>query len=98
MRQFIQNYSTKSRARRAQLFREQFKPDFTTKILDIGSETGENIYLTLQGTSVLPQNVFIADIDPRAIELGSNKFGYNPVLLDESGTLPSQFRPVLPPT
>jgi SAM-dependent methyltransferase len=56
--------------------------------LDIGSESGENINLVLAGANVSPENVYIADIDPEALKSGQNKFGFQSVLLDETGGLP----------
>lgn len=56
--------------------------------MDIGSENGENINLVLAGTPVSPENVFIADIETSALDCGREKFGYQTVLLDESGRLP----------
>lgn len=70
------------------MFRRRFAFDASTKILDVGSETGANIDFVLKGTAVKPENVFIADIDEAAIETGSRQFGFQKVLLDESGKLP----------
>lgn len=80
--------SRNARKKRAATFRRNFQISETTKILDIGSENGENINLVLSGTKFLPENVFIADIDGEAIKSGHEKFGFEPVLLDESGALP----------
>lgn len=81
------HFSNRSRQKRAKLFRQKFDLNETTKILDLGSETGENINFVLTGTKVQPKNVYIADIDERLIKKGSEKFGFQPVLLDESGVL-----------
>lgn len=80
--------SRRARQKRAGIFRQRFKLDETTRILDIGSENGENINLVLSGTPVSPKNVFIADIEADALNYGREKFGYQTVLLDESGRLP----------
>jgi Methyltransferase domain len=42
----------------------------------------------LKGTTALPENVYLADIKQSAIESGKVKFGYQGVLLEESGNLP----------
>jgi hypothetical protein len=81
-------FSKKAREKRAEMFRRQFQFDGTTRILDVGSENGANINFVLNGTKICPENVFIADIDQKAIETGEKNFGFRPVLLDESGKLP----------
>ncbi|MGI8493911.1 MAG: methyltransferase domain-containing protein [Pyrinomonadaceae bacterium] len=84
---FAWSVSEKSRRKRAEIFRQRFVIDKTTKLLDIGSESGENINLVLSGTDILPENVYIADIDNAALEKGCERFGYQPVFLDQSGSL-----------
>ncbi len=79
--------SRRARLKRAAFFRERFVLTERTRILDIGSETGDNINLVLSGTTILPKNVFIADIDENLIRQGAEKFGYQTILLDESGKL-----------
>ncbi len=88
LQQTVWAASRRARQKRAGIFRQKFKLDETTRVLDIGSENGENINLVLTGTPVLPENVFIADIQIEAINYGREKFGYQTVLLDESGKLP----------
>lgn len=63
-------------------------PTKDTKILDLGSETGSNISAVLDGTSVKPENIYIADIDYSVLEKGRQEYGYIPVLLNESEKLP----------
>jgi len=74
--------------KRAAIFRAQFSFDENTKVLDLGSETGSNINMVLQGTPVQPHNVYIADIYASVVEEGRDKFGFVPVVIDESGQLP----------
>lgn len=88
LRQIILTASKRARETRAATFRRHFQLDATTRVLDIGSETGENIHLVLRETKVKPENVFIADIEAEAMEKGREKFGYQTVLLDETGKLP----------
>lgn len=88
LREMVLNASRRAREKRAAIFRRHFRLDETTRVLDIGSETGENIHLVLSGTAVKPENVFIADIEADAIKQGGERFGYQTVLLDESGRLP----------
>jgi SAM-dependent methyltransferase len=81
-------FSRRSRAKRAAMFRKLFSPDQNTTILDLGSETGANIKAVLEGTSVQPKNVYIADIDSKAVTKGSEDFGFTPVVISESEALP----------
>ncbi len=88
LREMVWAASRRAREKRAATFRRNFKLDETTRVLDIGSENGENINLVLNGTKVKSENVFIADIEAEALNSGREKFGYQTVLLDESGVLP----------
>jgi hypothetical protein len=80
--------SDRARRRRAGLFREIFGLDPATRILDLGSEWGANIRVVLDGTPVRPENTFIADINPQALERGRQSYGFVPVLVGPSGKLP----------
>lgn len=82
------SFSAKARARRAGWFRDSFSIDGSTRILDLGSETGENIHAVLDGTDYAAENVYIADIDAAAVEKGAAKFGFVPVVIDELSSLP----------
>ncbi len=81
-------FSRNAREKRAVLFRSAFRIDENTTILDLGSENGANMHAVLKGTGALPGNVYIADIDKRAVAEGHHRFGYVPVELDESGEIP----------
>ncbi|MFN6964212.1 MAG: class I SAM-dependent methyltransferase [Pyrinomonadaceae bacterium] len=59
-----------------------------TRILDLGSEDGSNIKMVLDGTPIDPANVWIADIDPQAVDHGRRAYGFRGVVIDESGKLP----------
>ncbi|HQU83724.1 MAG TPA: class I SAM-dependent methyltransferase [Pyrinomonadaceae bacterium] len=83
----VWKFSAQARQKRAQMFRSYFSIDGTTKILDLGSENGTNIFNVLQNTSYNPNNVYIADINENAVEEGKRNYGFNPVLIDESGKL-----------
>jgi SAM-dependent methyltransferase len=65
-----------------------FTLDENTKILDLGAETGSHMHNLLEGTSVNPANVYAADIDPMAIAKARERFGFVPVLIGESDSLP----------
>lgn len=88
LRKLAASSSARARARRAATFRQSFSLTSETRILDLGSETGANIHAVLQGTEVRPENVYIADIDPDAVELGRRHYGFVPVAIDETGSLP----------
>lgn len=81
-------FSAQARQKRAALFRKHFIVNKDTKILDLGSEKGTNIFNVLRGCNYHPQNIYIADIDSTAIEDGKNLYGFNGVLIDENGKLP----------
>jgi SAM-dependent methyltransferase len=80
--------SRNKRAGRARIFRDKFALGPDTKILDLRSEAGENIERLLKGTDILPQNVYIADIDAKMVGRGARSFGFQPVEIAESGELP----------
>lgn len=84
----IWNFSARARQKRAALFRSYFKIDAQTKILDLGSENGTNIFNVLKNTNYDPANVYIADINPQAIEYGRENYGFNPVLISENDKIP----------
>jgi hypothetical protein len=87
---FVRVLSRRARARRAEIFREQFVLDENTRILDLGSEDGSYIHTVLDGTRVRPENVWIADIEIElpTMERGRRAYGYTPVPIDETGRLP----------
>lgn len=85
---FIKSCSSRARARRAQIFRDNFDVDENTKILDLGSETGSNINNVLRGTQAQKENIYIADIQEELVQKGSLEFGFVPVIINESGGLP----------
>lgn len=84
----FKSFSGSAREKRAKIFRESFIITRETKILDLGSENGANIFKILEGANADPKNVFIADIDAKAIEEGIANYGFNGVLINESEKLP----------
>lgn len=84
----VKSFSSRSRAKRAQIFKKNFLLTGNTKILDLGSENGQNINNVLAQTDVKDRNVYIADISLEPLEQGYKMFGYVPVHLPESGKLP----------
>lgn len=66
------------------MFRRYLQPTQQDKILDLGSEDGSYI------ANIIPfrDNVFIADINQEMLSRGRACYGFETVLLDESGVLP----------
>ena len=60
--------SKQARAKRASIFRELFNIDQNTKILDLGSENGENISRVLEGTGAENKNIYIYGIFLETLE------------------------------
>jgi len=85
---FVKYCSKRSRERRAVIFRSSFSLDEDTRILDLGSESGSSIKAVLEGTRVQPSNVYIADLDAEAVAKGSEEYGFVPVVIRESESLP----------
>lgn len=84
----VRKLSKQARIKRAEIFRNTFYLGPETKILDLGSESGSNISALLQGTQIKAENVYIADIEPEAVNTGTRKFGFIPVIIGESEELP----------
>jgi SAM-dependent methyltransferase len=80
----VRFFSQRSRAKRAVLFHRYLHPTQQDKILDLGSEDGRYI----AGIIPFRENVFIADIDQEMLSRGRARYGFETVLLDESGMLP----------
>jgi SAM-dependent methyltransferase len=81
-------FSERARNSRAQLFRKSFSIDSSTRILDIGSEDGSNIFNVLAGTEYNPTNVYIADVTETVVKGALQKYGFNAVAIDGQGFLP----------
>jgi SAM-dependent methyltransferase len=88
LRKIALQFSERARSRRAEIFRDGFALTPQTRILDLGSEAGENIHRVLRGSPVPPENVFIADIEENAVLKGAELYGFTPVVIHESGKLP----------
>jgi SAM-dependent methyltransferase len=83
LKQAAQNASRKARAKRGELFRRLLPVSPEDKVLDLGGGDGSHI------AAILPEyrNIWVADIDPRALEKAAQR-GFHTVLLPESGQLP----------
>src|SRR4051812_5645187 len=63
-------FSSKARGKRAAYFRGCFELDPTTRVLDLGSQSGSGIHAVLRDTPVKPHNVYIADIHAALLQEG----------------------------
>src|SRR5687768_2603676 len=88
IRRVFGRFSATARHKRAGLFRDAFQLTERTKVLDLGSQWGGHIHAVLEGTPVRPENVYLADIDPKLLDRGGREYGYNPVLIPQDGKLP----------
>lgn len=77
-----------SRQRRAKMFLDNFVLTPETRILDLGGWNGSHINAILDNSPVLPSNVYVADIDKRAVNEAKERFGFVPVAIPEIGQLP----------
>jgi SAM-dependent methyltransferase len=80
--------SQSARNKRGELFRRSFELTPSTRILDLGSETGASINAVLRGTAVRPENVHICDIHPELVAAGAERYGYVPVVARDGEPLP----------
>ena len=83
LKQAVLRASRKARAKRGELFRRLLPVSPVDKVLDLGGGDGSHI------AAILPEyrNIWIADIDPRALEKAAQR-GFHTVLLPEGGRLP----------
>ena len=88
LQKIFSSVSQNARRKRVEIFRQKFKLDQTMRVLDIGSENGANIKSVLDGSGVLPKNIYLADIDEKALREGHYNFGFQSVLYNESDDLP----------
>lgn len=88
LRKLVNIFRERSRRNRIRLFLKHFRIERTTKVLDLGGWNGSHINALLSGTEVDRANVYVADIDERAVLSAQRKYGFTPVVVPESGTLP----------
>lgn len=68
------------------MFLRSFSLTAQTKVLDLGCGDGSNIASILSGTSVIPDNIYVADIGPHVEKVAAH-YGFVPVQIPESGNL-----------
>lgn len=88
LRGVIRRVRTASRNRRSALFRSLFELGPQTRILDLGGSNGAHVHSLLAGTSVKPENVYVADVDQPAVRTAARRFGFVPVPLGADAQLP----------
>lgn len=80
-------WSRHFRAQRAKRFRAEFQLSKEARVLDLGGGDGEHIRMVLAGSQVPPENIYVADVDARALERAKT-FGHPTALLSQDGKLP----------
>ncbi len=73
-----------ARRKRGEIFLAQLRPRLGDRILDLGGDDGGHI------AQILPfrEGVVVADISPESLRRASDLFGFETLLLDESGRIP----------
>jgi SAM-dependent methyltransferase len=79
--------SRRFRARRAERFRSEFDLREDTRILDLGGGDGEHIRLVLENSPARLENVYVADVNEKALER-AKAFGHHTALLSQDGKVP----------
>lgn len=81
-------FRIRSRQRRAKMFLDNFNLSSETRILDLGGWNGSHIHAILEGSSISPENVYVADIEEQAVTEAVERFGFVPVVIPEIGQIP----------
>jgi SAM-dependent methyltransferase len=79
--------SRRFRARRAQRFRSEFELNESSRVLDLGGGDGEHIRMVLADSPVPIKNVYVADVNEKALER-AKAHGHTTALLAQDGTVP----------
>lgn len=79
--------SQRFRARRAQRFRSEFRLGADTRILDLGGGDGAHIRMVLESSPVRMENVYVADVNERALERARD-YGHRTAVLSQDGRVP----------
>jgi SAM-dependent methyltransferase len=84
LKPIFNNYSQKSRRRRAETLRKHIRIEPQWRILDLGGGTGEHI------NRVFPnhKNIVICDISKEDLEIARSRFGYQTIELEDGKPLP----------
>jgi SAM-dependent methyltransferase len=79
--------SRRFRARRAERFRSEFRLSEDARILDLGGGDGEHIRMVLEDSPVRLENVYVADVNAKALER-ARAHGHRTALLSQDGKVP----------
>jgi SAM-dependent methyltransferase len=79
--------SRRFRARRAERFRSEFQLGADAQVLDLGGGDGEHIRMVLENSPVRAENVYVADVNEKALER-AKVHGHRTALLTQDGKLP----------
>lgn len=84
VRRIAATYSKRARRKRGEIFLTLLKPQPGDRILDLGGEDGTHIAELLS----FREGVVVADISAEALRRASEVYGFETLLLDESGRVP----------
>lgn len=84
----LARFRARSRQRRARMFLSNFDLTPETRILDLGGWNGAHIHAVLENSSVLPTNIYVADINETAVNEAAMHYGFVPIVIPEAGRLP----------
>jgi len=87
IRGIVFGISERFRERRAERFRRAFALSDKTRILDLGGGDGEHIRMVLRTSPVLAENVYVADVNEKALER-AKAHGHRTTLLSQDGRVP----------
>ena len=79
--------SRRFRARRAKQFRTAFELTEGSRVLDLGGSDGEHIRMVLEGSPVRRENIYIADVNEKALER-ARAHGHRTAWLSQDGKVP----------
>ena len=88
IKKILYSLQDKSRCKRKRIFLNQFSLHKDIKILDLGGWDGKYIANILEDQDVLCKNVYIADIDHKAVFKAQEQYGFKAIHLCEHETLP----------
>lgn len=84
VRQLAYAYSRRARRNRDRIFLDSLNPRLGDRILDLGGEDGSHIAQALS----FREGVVVADISAEALKRASDIYGFETLLLDETGRIP----------
>lgn len=84
----LSRFRIRSRQRRARMFLDNFDLTPETRVLDLGGWNGAHINAVLENSPVLPENIYVADINEQAVKEAAMHYGFVPIVITEDGPLP----------